>query len=138
MTEFYTQKYKDKVYSFKNCKPCSIAQVKKHYNKDSQREYRRKIKPMVREGYKDTYLKKTFNISLDDYNNLKKKQNNYCSICNKPEHRLGKFGFKKDLAVDHCHSTGKVRGLLCQNCNTGLGLFKDDKETLAKAIKYLK
>lgn len=54
-----------------------------------------------------------------------------CDICNKP--------FKKDKrhAIDHDHATGQIRGLLCDLCNTGLGMFKDNQELLQKAIVYL-
>ena len=54
-----------------------------------------------------------------------------CDICGKEESN----GF--DLAVDHNHKTGKIRGLLCRKCNTGIGLFQDSTELLAKAIEYL-
>ena len=53
-------------------------------------------------------------------------------ICKAPETLQN-----KNLAVDHCHKTGKVRGLLCSKCNKGLGLFKDSKELLTTAIEYL-
>lgn len=64
-------------------------------------------------------------------------QNHLCKICNLP-------GFKLDprsktlLVVDHCHSTGKVRGLLCHNCNRALGLFKDNTNSIENALNYLK
>lgn len=61
-------------------------------------------------------------------------QDNRCAICGTDEPGGRGDGF----VVDHCHSTGRIRGLLCSACNTGLGLFKDNAETLAKAIKYLK
>ena len=70
--------------------------------------------------------------SLDEYNKLLEAQNHGCGICQIPAKDL-KFG----LCVDHCHSTGKVRGLLCDNCNQALGLLKDNSESLQRAIKYL-
>lgn len=55
-----------------------------------------------------------------------------CAICNSEETRDGK------LAIDHCHSTGKFRGMLCHKCNMALGLFGDDIEVMSNAIEYLK
>jgi len=63
---------------------------------------------------------------------IKKEQNNKCAICGKIINE-----FTKDFAVDHDHKTGKVRGLLCMNCNIGLGAFRDNKIIMRKAIKYL-
>jgi len=61
-----------------------------------------------------------------------KEQDNKCKICSY------EFGQKQgDIYVDHCHTTKEVRGLLCQGCNSGLGYFKDNKQSLANAIKYL-
>ena len=57
-------------------------------------------------------------------------QNNECAICK------NKIGW--EAAVDHCHNTNKIRGLLCRKCNLGLGGFKDDIEIIKKAIKYVK
>ena len=85
----------------------------------------------VREKERKEALKKSYNMSLEDYDNLMKKQNNVCGIC-KDTCVSG-----RRLAVDHCHTTGKIRGLLCCNCNRGLGLLKDSKERLAAAIAYL-
>lgn len=65
------------------------------------------------------------------YDKMLKDQNNLCAICRLPE-PSGRY-----LAVDHCHTTNKVRGLLCINCNNGLGRFKDNVLALEKAIKYL-
>jgi hypothetical protein len=59
-------------------------------------------------------------------------QNGLCAICKKTE-----TGKTSNLCVDHCHKTGKVRGLLCNNCNKGLGLFKDNPEVLLNASAYL-
>lgn len=71
-----------------------------------------------------------YGITLEQYEQLEKKQKGVCAIC-------GNKNQNKKLDVDHCHKTGKVRGLLCSNCNNGLGKFKDDKTLLNKAIKYL-
>jgi hypothetical protein len=65
-------------------------------------------------------------------------QKGTCAICRKPEVVMDKkVGRLRNLAVDHCHGKGHVRGLLCQGCNQGLGNFKDSPEILLAAIKYL-
>jgi len=73
-----------------------------------------------------------FGITLKQYDKLLKKQNGKCKIC-KTETPKGRGRFH----IDHDHSTGKIRGLLCQHCNLLLGHSKDDPEILTSAIRYL-
>ena len=80
-------------------------------------------------AYRRSYL---YGVSQGDYETLHNKSKGVCGICGCAE------GSKMALAVDHCHKSGKVRGLLCNNCNNGLGRFKDDPDLLQLAIKYLK
>lgn len=68
----------------------------------------------------------------EQYTKLKLEQSGCCKICNRHESE-----FKIQLAADHCHKTGKVRGLLCTSCNRALGLFRDNTDVLISAIKYL-
>lgn len=75
---------------------------------------------------------KKYGITLEQYEEMEKKQRGLCAICGKSE--TNKY---KKLAVDHCHKSEKVRGLLCSNCNQALGLFRDKKTLLTKAINYL-
>ena len=85
---------------------------------------------------KNRKLKKTYGISLDEYNELLSKQKGKCAICG--VNNNGKYRNKpRAFAVDHCHITGKIRGLLCSDCNTGIGLLKDNVNILQYAIKYL-
>ena len=79
---------------------------------------------------KNGNLKRTYGISLEEYESLLESQDNVCKIC-----KTEKIG--KHLAVDHDHKTGKIRGILCENCNRGLGMFKDSPELLQNAIQYL-
>ena len=72
-----------------------------------------------------------------EYRELLEKQNGNCAICKKPEKRRDKFGRLKSLAVDHCHTDGHVRGLLCADCNVALGYFGDSPDILESAIRYL-
>lgn len=81
---------------------------------------------------RDTNLKNRFGIDLGDYNTLLESQDRKCAICGVEYDSLD-----YEMHVDHCHSSGKIRGLLCKPCNLGLGLFKDNSETLLKAIEYL-
>lgn len=74
-----------------------------------------------------------FGITEDQYEQMKIDQNYRCAICN-----TDKPGGRGDWHIDHCHTNGNVRGLLCMSCNTALGHFKDDIDILAKAIQYLK
>ena len=83
------------------------------------------------EKCKNSRLQKKFGISIDEYNKKLAKQKRVCAICSKS------CSFGKNLAVDHCHASGVIRGLLCSKCNLGLGLFKDDIILLATAKKYL-
>lgn len=76
-----------------------------------------------------------FGITADEYNNFISIQNNSCAICNK--HKDEFSGRGNNFHIDHCHTSGKVRGLLCSNCNTGLGQFKDNIKSLENAIQYL-
>lgn len=103
------------------CKAC--------VRKANQRDYD------AERGYK---LKCTFGITLEEYNALSEEQDHLCAICRKPETVVGNGKRVRKLAVDHDHTTGKVRGLLCTGCNTALGRFNDDITLLEKAIHYLK
>jgi len=67
------------------------------------------------------------------YLELLEQQNGVCKICKNPE-RSNRY---RRLCVDHCHTTNKIRGLLCSNCNRALGLFKDNYEVLQAAVEYL-
>jgi hypothetical protein len=77
-------------------------------------------------------LKRKFGISLDEYNKTLESQGNRCKIC-----QLSKDESKVNFAVDHDHKTGRVRGVLCRDCNMGLGKFKDDSTLLSRALAYL-
>lgn len=85
---------------------------------------------------RDLQLRRAYGIGLAEYATLHAKQQGLCAICGLPESMI-RFGEVQKLAVDHCHTTGLVRGLLCTRCNQGLGLFKDDAERLSEAVRYL-
>lgn len=101
------------------CKQCQNEEMLKRYKKDPDKK-------------RDKNLKKLYGISLQDYNLLKESQNNRCKICERHEKE-----FYHKLAVDHCHKTGRIRGLLCTNCNIGLGNFNHSVDLLNRAREYL-
>ena len=82
--------------------------------------------------YREINLKSRFGINLDDYNNILISQNNCCAICKK---HMNEFSY--NLVVDHCHKSGKIRGLLCKKCNLGIGHLNDDIDILNNSILYL-
>ena len=77
-----------------------------------------------------------FGLNYESLNELYKSQNGKCKICGK-EYDLTFLSKHNGLYIDHCHNTGKVRGLLCANCNSVLGHGMDNIEILKSAIKYL-
>lgn len=110
---------KDKPYRQGECKVC------KNKKKDVMRRTTGKEK--------NKKLKQVFGITIDDYNKILEQQENKCKICGKEAKTLN-----KNLSVDHCHATGKIRGLLCTHCNSLLGFALDNTSILENAIKYLK
>ena len=86
---------------------------------------------------KNSKLLKEYGITLDEYNKMSESQNHCCKICGKGETKELN-GTKWKLSVDHCHKTGKIRGLLCSKCNVGLAKFEEDEQQFINAIKYLK
>ena len=78
-------------------------------------------------------LKTRYNITLETYNKMLTDQGHNCKICNTSSCKTG-----KSFAVDHCHTSQEIRGLLCSSCNTALGLMGDDTALMKKAIHYLK
>ena len=88
------------------------------------------------EQYLEYDLKRAFGISLDEYNTILGKQNGCCAICGISNNEIAN-GKETRFSVDHDHKTGEIRGLLCGNCNRGVGNLKDSIETLKSAINYL-
>lgn len=128
--------------ALKTCEKCGIQQSADNYYKNRKKldfldsyckkcqDRKNKINRSLSSGRKS--LLKKYKLSLHNYDVLFSKQCGYCYICLKHQKE-----FKKKLAVDHCHSTGKIRGLLCSSCNTALGLIKDSTYTLKRMIDYL-
>ena len=80
---------------------------------------------------------KRYGITLEEYELMHSAQGGVCAICEKPETARNPKGGVKSLAVDHCHTTGRVRALLCQNCNRGIGHLQESPELLSAASQYL-
>ena len=94
------------------------------------KEIRLKHPEKFKEAKRKCNLKKLYGITVQEYDKMLKKQKGKCAIC-------GKKPDKIRLAVDHCHRTGKVRGLLCNSCNLGIGKLGDTIDRLKKVINYL-
>ena len=106
------------------CRPCTVKQ--RHGWKQLARAEGRKINALVHIG---SHIK---NFTRDDYWAMHQDQGGLCYICHQPP--IGKWR----LSIDHDHATDEVRGLLCDQCNCGLGNFKDSPELLLAAIEYLR
>ena len=98
----------------------------------ANKEYRNERRELLGHLHRE----KKFGITRKQFGDMLLSQNGCCAICNQPE-TATRNGIVKALAVDHCHTGGQIRGLLCVACNTGIGKFKDDRNLLLAAIKYL-
>jgi hypothetical protein len=118
------------------CKPCN-----RKFSSDYKRRHPEKTRA-YRDAYyqankerlyvlkRDYTLRREFGITLEQYEAMVVAQDGLCAICRKPPG-------KKSLAVDHDHDTDQIRGLLCTNCNQGLGRFKDAPQLLREGLAYL-
>jgi hypothetical protein len=117
----FSEFYKNNVsYYQKECKACNGFRKSDWYKT-----------PEGKESSARSKLKSRFGISIEQYNIKSESQGNVCDICKLP----CRTGAK--LSVDHDHTTGKIRNLLCRSCNLGIGNFLDNKELLKEAINYL-
>jgi hypothetical protein len=112
---------------YPTCKKCKREQYLKRVALD---------KEGVTRASRNSHYRKTYGISLEDYEKLLEEQNGVCAICRKPEtKKTQKYLFR--LAIDHDHETGEVRGLLCSKCNSNLSWYNENIEVFKNFITYL-
>lgn len=135
MTRIFTEaqlkakrEYNKRLYQLKKEKIAAQGKAYRLVNKDKENKRARKYQQENKVKLELNRILRTYNISLVDYKTLVDNQNNTCFICKENHNKL---------VVDHCHTTGKVRKLLCVHCNFGLGHFRDNPELLRQAAKYL-
>lgn len=135
----------------KTCSKCQIEKYEEEFSKREGGRYRSSCKECTRKDNLERYYRKggksaqahrarkfnlkQYGLTVEQYDALFEKQQGKCAICATEEPSRNKSNYR--LFVDHCHDTGKVRGLLCHHCNVGLGHFKDNWQLLTKAIEYL-
>ena len=106
------------------------------YARDKGRKKRHENPEKAAKESMEHGLRRRYGMDFGQYDSLFEFQNGLCLICGKPETRF-RNGRVTRLAVDHCHDTNKVRGLLCSACNSGIAHLQHSPEVLRKAIEYL-
>lgn len=110
------------------CKECQSVKSRLAYQKHRDKR---------RAGARAYHLRKNYNLSLDQFSDLVKEQDGLCACCGEKQDYKTVDGKGQELFVDHCHETGRIRGLLCGRCNTGIGILGDTLDHLKKAVAYL-
>lgn len=110
------------------CKSCTRKRIQNYREKNRDKDRRYSMNHRFRNKYK---------IEPEEYSRILEEQDHRCAICNGFEKNICKDKTPLPLAIDHNHKTGKVRGLLCSNCNRALGLLKEDPNLFRRAIEYL-
>ena len=115
------------------CKECENNANKKRYKPKGRKIKKELNKDEVKQNALSRMLKHRYGITYEQYVNMYNEQSGLCAICEKPRELGGRSG----LYIDHDHNTNKVRGLLCPGCNYAIGVFRENKDHLNKAIEYL-
>jgi len=102
-------------------------------NPDKARDIRQRGRGKRLARQRDADRRRLYGLEPEDYDNLLRAQGSRCAIC----HTDNPGPNRRSFSVDHCHATGRVRGLLCNRCNVTLGHFQDSPALLASAINYL-
>ena len=126
----YNQANKEEINAYRN----EYNKINKEKVISYNKEYRKINKEKIDTREKEYWLKEKYGMTLKDKKVMLKKQNNKCKICSL---KFNENNFKSKSCIDHCHTTNKIRGLLCPTCNSGLGFFKDNTNLLINAITYL-
>lgn len=122
------------------CKECARAKTRawKAANPKRDKESQKRSREKNPRVYRNKQLLWTFGITLEQYEQMLADQGGVCAVCGKVEDEIHPQSKKvRNLNVDHCHQTGRVRGLLCNSCNRGIGLLNDDPTVLRQALAYL-
>ena len=123
------------------CKSCALEMAREAYRRNpdavkrAAKKWAEKNPSRRKEIAYNSKLKAKYGIEFTDYQQMFEKQGGRCAICD-GEGGIGNSEVAP-LFVDHCHSTGKIRGLLCMKCNSGLGHFEDQVNRMKRAINYL-
>ena len=107
------------------CKECANSKGRKWHKNNGDSE-------SVKRKKRDRYFLRNYNITVNEYEELLAKQNYECQIC-----KVKLLSYGNGTHLDHCHTSGKIRAILCTNCNRGLGHFQDNVEFLKRAVDYL-
>jgi len=135
ITEFHANKGISGAYP--HCKSCvSLTNLAWRNANPGRRNEGMKRWSDANQAHRRNYnLEKNYGITSEEYNRLLEAQAGVCAICKQPPNEAQKRAMY--LSVDHCHTTGRIRGLLCISCNSAIGLLKESAELMAKALKYL-
>lgn len=113
------------------CADCYNEARRKNADPELQNKRSKEWYENNKERVRENQMMKKYGVTVEQFNEMVSHQNNQCEICSKV------MDGPREPAIDHCHSTGEVRGLLCINCNVAIGHMNDDTERLMNAIKYL-
>ena len=120
----------------KDCTKCNIEKPLRNFGKASKRKdgHHSWCKDCTKLAARTRYVYTTYGITTEDYDEMRESQGYACKLCGINETESSGKGL---LHIDHCHRTGKVRGLLCSNCNTALGLLQDSPSLIIAAFNYI-
>jgi len=134
-SEFYPRRRKESRTATwdSRCKECES----KRRAASADPDYKRAHYEKNRRRQLDQSRRRVYGISREQYDEMLKRQGGVCAICRQPESNRNRRGEICELAVDHDHDTAQVRGLLCGDCNRGLGCFRESPSRILGALAYL-